>query len=98
MEDVKTTTAYVIQDCVERGSGDDYHFDCDAQVRLSREGAKTVAWERFAGHYERLTGHPPSDEIKAEFEDVMSDPDPCYTIDATEEATVTVEILEREAV
>lgn len=97
MGNSKARTAYVIQDCVESGSGDGYNFACDAQVRFSLEGAKQAAWDRFAEQYGRLAGHPPSDEIRAEFGDVMSDGDRCYTIDATEEATLTVEILEREA-
>lgn len=97
MENGEARTAYVIQDCVERGSGDDYDFSCDAQVRFSLEGAKRAAWDRFAEQYGKLAGHPPSDEIRSEFDGVMADSDRCYTIDATENATLTVEILEREA-
>ena len=96
----KAKTVFVVQDCVESGSGDDYNFNCDAQVSMSFGKAVSAAWCRFSENYAKAAGQPPSAEIKAEFDDLMSgEGGKClYTIDATENTTVSVEILRREAV
>lgn len=89
-------TAYVVQDCVETGGSDDYHFRCDAQVALTLERAKEKARDAFRRRFRQLAGHVPSHELEAALADSMDDQTSrVYTVDVTEGATLTVEILER---
>lgn len=94
----KTDKYYVIQDCVECDDKGEYSFKCDANVRLTLQDAVKKAWEVFLGHYTRLAGHPPADDVKRALFDAMAAEGRTYCLKRVNGiCDITLEILERSA-